>query len=190
MALTESIEYDKIEVVGEYKHVQVRKATVIKKDDVELTRSFERFVLDPGTLDHETDNLVDGYSNEIINKLISDLKTRSFKFSPVKRVYIPKGNSGKLAHRAHGPVQTREKIVHKGMLLILESIYDPTFSPASHGFRPGRSCHTALRDIRKYWSNAKWAISVSVKEGDIEKGCYDNIDHTILINIIRKKIVI
>ena len=58
MALTESIEYDKIEVVGIYKAVQVRKATVIKKDDVELTRSFERFVLQPGTLD-ESDNLVD-----------------------------------------------------------------------------------------------------------------------------------
>ena len=58
MALTESIEYDKIEVVGQYKHVQVRKATVIKKDEVEITRSFERFVLDPGTL-NESDNLVD-----------------------------------------------------------------------------------------------------------------------------------
>ena len=58
MALSESIEYDKIEVVGVYKHVQVRKATVIKKDDAELTRSFERFVLDPGTLD-ASDNLVD-----------------------------------------------------------------------------------------------------------------------------------
>ena len=58
MALSESIEYDKIEVVGQYKHVQVRKATVIKKDDKELTRSFERFVLDPGTLD-ASDNLVD-----------------------------------------------------------------------------------------------------------------------------------
>ena len=58
MALTESIEYDKIEVVGQYKNVQVRKATVIKRDGVELTRTFERFVLDPGTLD-ESDNLVD-----------------------------------------------------------------------------------------------------------------------------------
>ena len=58
MALTETIEYDKIEVVGQYKHVQVRKATVIKKDGAELTRSFERFVLDPGTLDG-SDNLVD-----------------------------------------------------------------------------------------------------------------------------------
>ena len=58
MALTETIEYDKIEVVGQYKAVQVRKATVIKKDSVELTRSFERFVLQPGTLD-ASDNLVD-----------------------------------------------------------------------------------------------------------------------------------
>ena len=58
MALTESIEYDKIEIVSQYKHIQVRKATVIKKDDVELTRSFERYVLDPGTLDSD-DNLVD-----------------------------------------------------------------------------------------------------------------------------------
>jgi len=58
MALTESIEYDKIEVVGIYKVVQVRKATVIKKDDVELTRSFNRYVLHPGTLD-DSDNLVD-----------------------------------------------------------------------------------------------------------------------------------
>ena len=58
MALSETIEYDKIEVVGQYKTVQVRKATVIKKDGNELTRSFERFILDPGTLD-ASDNLVD-----------------------------------------------------------------------------------------------------------------------------------
>ena len=58
MALTETIEYDKIEVVGQYKHVQVRKATVIKKDGTEITRSFERFVLNPGTID-ESDNFTD-----------------------------------------------------------------------------------------------------------------------------------
>ena len=58
MALSETIEYDKIEVVGQYRHVQVRKATVIKKDGVELTRSFMRFVLEPGTID-ESNNLVD-----------------------------------------------------------------------------------------------------------------------------------
>ena len=58
MALTESVEYDKLEIVSQYKHVQVRKATVIKKDGVELTRSFFRYVLDAGTLD-ASDNLVD-----------------------------------------------------------------------------------------------------------------------------------
>jgi len=58
MALAESIEYDKIEVVGQYKAVQVRKATVIKKDGVELTRSFHRYILQAGTLD-DSDNLVD-----------------------------------------------------------------------------------------------------------------------------------
>ena len=58
MALTESIEYDKIEVVGLYKAVQVRKATVIKKDGEELTRSYHRYVLQAGTLD-ASDNLVD-----------------------------------------------------------------------------------------------------------------------------------
>jgi hypothetical protein len=63
MALTETIEYDKIEVVGQYKAVQVRKATVIKKDGAELTRTFSRFVLHPGTLD-ESDNLVDNPLNK------------------------------------------------------------------------------------------------------------------------------
>ena len=58
MALTESIEYDKMEIIGQYKAVQVRKATVIKKDGVELTRSFHRYVLNAGTLD-ASDNLVD-----------------------------------------------------------------------------------------------------------------------------------
>ena len=58
MALSESIEYDKIEIIGQYKHVQVRKATVIKRDGIEVTRSFERFVLEAGTLDG-SDNLVD-----------------------------------------------------------------------------------------------------------------------------------
>tara|TARA_B100000575_G_scaffold274196_1_gene257750 strand:- start:45 stop:329 length:285 start_codon:yes stop_codon:yes gene_type:complete len=58
MALSESTEYDKIEIVGEHKAVQVRKATVIKRDGAEITRSFERYVLYPGTLD-DSDNLVD-----------------------------------------------------------------------------------------------------------------------------------
>ena len=77
MALTETTEYDKIEIVGDYKHVQIRKATVIKKDGVELTRTFMRFVLDPGTLD-ASDNLVDNpLTKEIdgVTDLTDEVKT-------------------------------------------------------------------------------------------------------------------
>ena len=77
MALTETNEYDKIEIVGDYKHVQIRKATVIKKDGVELTRTFMRFVLDPGTLD-ASDNLVDNpLTKEIdgVTDLTDEVKT-------------------------------------------------------------------------------------------------------------------
>jgi len=77
MALTETTEYDKIEIVGDYKHVQIRKATVIKKDGVELTRTFMRFVLDPGTLD-ASDNFIDNpLTKEIdgVTDLTDEVKT-------------------------------------------------------------------------------------------------------------------
>ena len=106
MALSESIEYDKIEVVGQYKHVQVRKATVIKKDDVELTRSFNRFVLDPGTLD-ESDNLVenpltkepDGVTDivdevkAICNAVWTDSVKTAWKANLISLKNIPGGSS-------------------------------------------------------------------------------------------------
>ena len=78
MALTESIEYDKIEVVGQYKHVQVRKATVIKKDGNELTRSYERFVLDPGTLD--------GSDNFVYNPLSKEPDATTYVTDEIKAV--------------------------------------------------------------------------------------------------------
>ena len=68
------------------------------------------------------------------------------------------------------------------MRSILEAYYEPQFSPHSHGFRPGRGCHTALKEIIQAWTGTKWFI-----EGDI-KGCFDNIDHTILMSILREKI--
>lgn len=83
----------------------------------------------PGT-DGKT---LDGYSKKELDKLVSELRDQSFQFSPVRRVYIPKGNSGKF--RPLGIPPPREKIVHKGMLMILEAIYDPTFSEHSHGDR-------------------------------------------------------
>lgn len=152
-----------------------------------LTIAYNSIKSKPGNMTPGTDGkTLDGFSKKVLDKLISDLRDQSFQFSPVLRVYIkegyapPKGNSGKL--RPLGIPPPREKIVHKGMLMILEAIYDPTFSEHSHGFRSGRSCHTALREFRTTWRSTAWAI-----EGDIE-GCYDNVDHTTLINIIRRKV--
>ena len=129
----------------------------------------------PG-IDKET---LDGYSEKIVDQVIATLKDQSWQFKPVRRKYIPKAN-GKL--RPLGMPAPRDKIIHKGIEMILSAIYEPIFSDASHGFRTGRSCHSALRSVRTTWSGIKWVI-----EGDIE-GCYDNVDHSKLIEILREKI--
>lgn len=129
----------------------------------------------PG-VDNET---LDGYSEEILEKVITTLKDQTWQFKPVRRKYIPKAN-GKL--RPLGVPSPRDKIIHKGIERILSAIYEPIFSDSSHGFRTGRGCHSALRQVRSTWSGIKWVI-----EGDIE-GCYDNVDHYILIEILREKI--
>lgn len=145
-----------------------------------LTISYNIIKSKPGNMTPGTDNeTLDGISNELLDKIIGELKTQKFVFKPVRRVYIPKSN-GKL--RPLGVPSPRDKLIQQAMLLILEPIYEPIFSDNSHGFRPGRSCHTALKEIRQSWSGTKWAI-----EGDI-KGCYDNVDHHVLINILRRKI--
>lgn len=122
---------------------------------------------------------LDGYSDEVVDKVIVALKDQSWQFKPVRRKYIPKAN-GKF--RPLGIPSPRDKVIQKGLEMILSAIYEPTFADSSHGFRIGRSCHSALRTIRSTWSGLKWVI-----EGDIE-GCYDNVDHEILIGLLRKKI--
>lgn len=146
-----------------------------------LIISYNKIKSNPGNMTLGTDKeTLDGFSEQIVDKIIEDLKDYKYTFKPVRRIYIPKANKDK--PRPLGIPSPRDKVVQQAMLYILESIYEPTFSPHSHGFRPGRSCHTALKEIRSTWSGMKWAI-----EGDI-KGCYDNIDQNLLINILRKKI--
>lgn len=128
----------------------------------------------PG-LDGET---VDGMSQAKIDKLMQELKDRSFRWTPVKRVYIPKANG---QQRPLGIPTWKDKMVQEVIRTILENYYEPQFSPHSHGFRPRRGCHTALAEIQK-WTGTKWFI-----EGDI-KGCYDHIDHQLLMKILERKI--
>jgi retron-type reverse transcriptase len=146
-----------------------------------LTISYNLIKSRPRNRSPGTDNKTcDGISETLIDNIIIKLRERAYVFKPVRRVYIPKGNTGKT--RPLGVPSPLDKIVQKAILLIMESIYEPIFSPHSHGFRPERNCHTALREIRSGWTGMKWGI-----EGDI-KGYYDNVDHQILITILRRKI--
>ncbi len=121
----------------------------------------------------------DGMGKERVEKIISKMKDYSYKPSPAKRIYIPKANGGQ---RPLGIPSFDDKLVQEVARMILESIYEPTFTKHSHGFRPDRSCHTAVQDIRQSFKGTKWFI-----EGDI-KGFFDNIDHHVLISILRKRI--
>jgi retron-type reverse transcriptase len=87
---------------------------------------------------------LDGFSQETLDLLVKELKKESFKFKPARRVYIPKPN-GKLRPLSIG--SPRDKIVQEAIRMILEAIYEPIFRNESHGFRPNRSCHTALKCI-------------------------------------------
>lgn len=122
---------------------------------------------------------IDGMGMERVNRLIASLKDHSYQPQPARRVYIDKKNGKK---RPLGVPSFDDKLVQEVVRLILESIYEPTFSKYSHGFRPGRSCHTALLQTQASFTGTKWFI-----EGDI-KSFFDNIDHHTLVFILRRRI--
>lgn len=122
---------------------------------------------------------VDGMSVSRIEQLIEKLKDESYQPVPSKRVYIPKKN-GKL--RPLGIPSFDDKLLQEVVRMILEAIYEDSFENTSHGFRPKRSCHTALISLQKNFTAVKWFV-----EGDI-KGFFDNINHNVLINVLRERI--
>lgn len=125
------------------------------------------------------EDTADGFSEDKVNNIIESLKNGTYMPKPVRRTYIKKKN-GKL--RPLGLPTFTDKLVQDVIRMVLQAIYEPVFSDYSHGFRPGRSCHTALAQLKHEFVGAKWFV-----EGDI-KGCFDNIDHSVLIEIIGKKI--
>lgn len=125
-----------------------------------------------------TAETVDGMNLRKIESIIEDLRFERFRWTPVRRVFIPKQNGKR---RPLGVPTWRDKLLQEVIRSILEACYEPQFSDDSHGFRPNRGCHTALTFVRQYWKGTKWFI-----EGDI-KGCFDNIDHSILLNILRER---
>lgn len=133
-----------------------------------------------GSMTKGTDNLsIDDMSMERINQLICKLKDESYQPQPAKRVYIPKRNGKK---RPLGIPSADDKLVQEVVRMILEAIYENAFESNSHGFRPGKSCHTALEEIQLKFTGIKWFI-----EGDI-KSFFDNINHEILVEILSERI--
>lgn len=126
-----------------------------------------------------TQETVDGMDLNKIQGIIEALKYERYQWTPVRRTYIPKSN-GKL--RPLGIPTWSDKLLQEVVRMLLEAYYEPQFSPRSHGFRPGRGCHTALVDIRHHWKGTAWFI-----EGDISK-CFDTLDHEVLISILRETI--
>ncbi|HEJ2783819.1 TPA: hypothetical protein SL223_001380 [Pseudomonas aeruginosa] len=142
--------------------------------------AYEKIKSKPGNMTAGVDGTtLDEFSIRTIRNIIEKMKDESFSFRGAKRVHIPKAN-GKT--RALSVAPPTDKVVQEVMRMILEAIYDPTFSSNSHGFRAGRSCHTALKQIRLDWSGVTWII-----EGDI-KGCFDNIEHEKLVSVLKVRI--
>ena len=121
----------------------------------------------------------DGMSEEKIEQIIGLMRNERYRFSPARRIYIPKKN-GRL--RPLGLPSWSDKLVGEVVRLLLEAIYEPQFSRWSHGFRRNRGCHTALRDIQNTWTGTTWFI-----EGDISD-CFGSLDHEILLRMLAEKI--
>jgi len=127
-----------------------------------------------------TAETVDGMSQAKIETIIEQLRYERFRWTPVRRSYVEKKNSTK--KRPLGVPTWSNKLLQEVIRLILEAYYEPQFSQYSHGFRPKRGCHTALREIYDTWTGTAWFI-----EGDI-RACFDSLDHDILLSIISKDI--
>lgn len=142
--------------------------------------AYQRIQAKQGNMTAGTDGkTIDGMGMKRIENLIEKLRDYSYQPKPARRTYIPKAN-GKM--RPLGIPSFDDKLVQEVVRLIQESIYEPTFCNTSHGFRPKRSCHTALQHIKRNYTGVKWFV-----EGDI-KGCFDNIDHHVLVQILRRRI--
>lgn len=126
-----------------------------------------------------TQETADGMSMAKIEAIITAMRHERYRFAPVRRAYIPKRNGKR---RPLGLPTWSDKLVGEVVRLLLEAYYEPTFSDRSHGFRPGRGCHTALREVAVAWTGTTWFV-----EGDLSD-CFGKLDHDIMIKILAERI--
>jgi group II intron reverse transcriptase/maturase len=126
-----------------------------------------------------TGETVDGMSTEKIRTIIEAIRDERYRWTPVRRVYIPK-KDGKV--RPLGLPTWSDKLVQEVLRQMLEAYYDPQFSDHNHGYRPKRGCHTALMAINHQWRGTSWLI-----EGDISQ-CFDRLNHDVLMEILGEKL--
>lgn len=162
----------RLELKRVYRHLQNRELFLL---------AYAKLYANDGALTPGIDpkDTVDEMSLKRIDTIIEALRRGNYKWKPVRRTYIPKQKG---QQRPLGIANWNDKLVQEAIRMIFSAYYEPQFSETSHGFRPGRGCHTALRSIRHYWKGTKWFI-----EGDIEK-CFDKIGHQELLTAIRRKI--
>src|SRR6202167_52666 len=126
-----------------------------------------------------SEETADGMSEKKIDQIIELMRHERFRFAPARRIYIPKKN-GKL--RPLGLPSWSDKLVGEVIRLLLEAYYEPQFSDRSHGFRPGKGCHTALREVANTWTGTTWFV-----ESDIAD-CFGSFDHQVMLSILAEKI--
>jgi len=142
--------------------------------------AYQRIYAKAGNMTPGSDGkTIDGTSLQGIKSLIKSLRNETYQPHPSRRIYIPKAN-GKT--RPLGIPSFNDKLVQQVVRMVLEAIFEPQFENSSHGFRPQKSCHTALKQVQNRFTGVKWFI-----EGDIE-GFFDNIDHQVLIGMLREHI--
>ncbi len=144
-------------------------------------QAFARIASNEGALTPgATAETADGMSLADIDAIIEALRFERYRWTPARRIYIEKKHSTKL--RPLGIPVWSDKLLQEVLRMILEAYFEPQFSPSSHGFRPGRGCHTALQEIKRTWLGTTWFV-----EGDIA-ACFDSLDHSVMLSILGEKI--
>jgi group II intron reverse transcriptase/maturase len=168
-----------IRKLGEQRQPLTRMYRSLYSEELFLV-AYNKLYRNQGALTPGTENdTVDGMSLKRIRKIIDELRIERFRFRPARRISIPKKHGGS---RPLGLPNFTEKLVQEVLRMLLEAYYEPRFRQSSHGFRPQRGCHTALTQVFTSFQGSSWLI-----EGDI-KGCFDHIDHHVLMDILSRDI--